>query len=292
MIHSRISFVCFFALSLFTPLLSKAAVIKIISLHSIITEIAQDVGGNKVTVIALIKTDVDPHTFEPTAYDLKYVESANLILASGLGMESYLSKLVQNTNTHSELIALGDLTNLKTSESNKKNPDPHWWQSIDCVIDATNSVADALIRLNPMNAGYFKANAVLKIAQLNELKLWSLNEISKLPLNKRELVTSHDAFTRFADDFKFRVHSIAGLSPESEPNARDIALLIDFIKREKIKTIFIENRINPKITEGIISDTGVRLGAVLYSDGLGSTECQTYISMYKNNVRAIVNGLK
>jgi zinc/manganese transport system substrate-binding protein len=288
----RLSFILLFVLGILAHKACNADPIKIISLNSVITEIVSDVGGDKISVISLIKPDVDPHSFEPTAANLRSAASANLIIASGLGVESYLSKIKENTNYRVELICIGDKLNSSSVDSKKQNLDPHWWQSIDSVIDATNIIADALSRLSPLNSTYFQSQAQLKILKLKELKVWSVNEVSKLPENKRDLVTSHDAFSRFARDFKFRVHPITGLSPEAEPNAKDIASLIDLIRSANIKSVFIENRISPKITEGIIHDTGAQLGGTLYADGLGSKEFSTYESMYRHNVITIVEGLK
>jgi zinc/manganese transport system substrate-binding protein len=263
--------------------------ITIISLHSIITEISKDVGGNKVQVIELIKPDTDPHTFEPSALDLRSSLSADLILASGLGLESYLSKIVSNSNSNAKLLLLGEELN---SWSHSQNQDPHWWQSIDSTILATRIISKTLSSLSSNDSNYFQKQAEIKINNLIELKKWVNNSLNQVQLGNRALVTSHDSFSRFAHDFNFKIYPISGLSPESEPNAKDIASLIDFIRTAHIKTIFVENRINPKITEGIIHDTGCKLGGTLYSDGLGTKECQTYVSMYKHNVNEIVKGLK
>jgi zinc/manganese transport system substrate-binding protein len=267
----------------------NAKELTIVSLHSIITELTKDVGGDKVNVISFIKPDTDPHTFEPSALNLRAASSADLIIASGLGIESYINKIVTNTSTHAKVISLGEEINATLLSQNQ---DPHWWQSIDCVIVATRIIEKSLSSLSPVDRIYFRNRANIKIIDLIKLKAWARTTISQIPLDRRDLVTSHDAFGRFAQDFNFRIHPIAGLSPESEPNAKDIAQLIDFIKKARIKTIFVENRINPKITEGIIHDTDTILGGVLYSDGLGSKECQTYASMYRHNVNTIVDGLK
>jgi len=267
----------------------SAKQITIISLHSIITELTKDVGGDKVQIIELIKPDTDPHSFEPSALDLRRSASADLIIASGLGLESYLNKVVSNSNTRAKLLLLGEEIN---AVSLVQNQDPHWWQSIDSTILAKRIISTTLSSLSPSDSEYFQKQADIKIGDLIKLKIWAANSLARIPLTQRDLVTSHDAFSRFAQDFHFRIHSIAGLSPESEPNAKDIASLIDFIRAAHVKTIFVENRINPKITEGIIHDTDCKLGGILYSDGLGTKECQTYVSMYHHNVNTIVDGLK
>ena len=55
------------------------------------------------------------------------------------------------------------------------------------------------------------------------LKAWAKREVSKLPREKRKLVTSHDAFQYFARDFGFKIYAIEGVSTQDEPSSKKIA---------------------------------------------------------------------
>ena len=108
-----------------------------------------------------------------------------------------------------------------------------------------------------------------------------------------ELVTSHDAFGYFAHDYGFTVHPINGLSTESEADAKHLAGLVDLIRRERIRAIFVESSTNPRLVENILGETGARLGGTLYADGMGpsGSGAETYDSMFRHNVEAIVSAL-
>ena len=81
----------------FTLSTSGADTLKIASFSTMLTEIAQQVGGNHVTVAALLKPGQDPHEYQPTPDDLKEASEANLILLSGKNIEHYLDKVQQAT---------------------------------------------------------------------------------------------------------------------------------------------------------------------------------------------------
>jgi len=68
--------------------------------------------------------------------------------------------------------------------------------------------------------------------------------------------------------------------------------LIDQLKKQNVKTIFVESTLNPKVTGEITRETGAKIGGVLYADGLGQGEASTYAGMIRHNVSTIVDALK
>jgi zinc/manganese transport system substrate-binding protein len=88
------------------------------------------------------------------------------------------------------------------------------------------------------------------------------------------------------------VYAIEGVSTETEPSDRHIAELIDEIKKQQVKAIFLENTLNPKVTVEIIKETGAKIGGTLYADGLGEGDGSTYDRMVRHNISTIVDSLK
>ena len=297
-----ISVVC----GLFSTLSASAAdPLKVASFSTVLTEIAQEVGGNHVSVAGLVKPGQDPHEYEPTPDDLKQVADAKLILLSGKHLEHYLDKVQQATGGKAESLSVGDaLPNLKMKadpdEPQKKAEadrnglidDPHWWNSVVNVEKATTIVRDELIKLDPTNREDYQSNAKSYLAKLGELDKWANRKVAELPRNKRKLVTSHDAFQYLAKDYGFTVYAIEGVSTETEPSDRHIADLIDEIKKQQVKAIFLENTLNPKVTVEITRETGAKIGGTLYADGLGEGDGSTYEGMIKHNITTIVDSLK
>ena len=274
----------------------SAAPLRIVTFSTVLTEIATEVGGPETVVIGLVRPGMDPHTFEPAPDDLRRLAEADLVLASGLGLENNLARAAANSGTRAKIIetgsALDDLA-LYRAGGGRREPDPHWWNSIPATVRVTRRVATALSILRPSAAAGFAARSDAFIARLDALDRWARVQLSVLPPGRRHLVTSHDAFAWWARDYGFVVHPISGISPEAEPNARDLAALIDFIRRERIPAIFVESSVNPTLATAVTRETGARLGGELYADGLSpDPDGSTYERMFRHNIETIVAALK
>jgi len=282
-----------------------ADTLKIASFSTVLTEIAQQVGGSHVNVTGLVVPGQDPHEYQPTPDDLKQAAAAQLILLSGKHIEHYLEKIQQATGGKGVSLSVGDaLPNLKmkadpdepqeiaAADPNGMIDDPHWWNSVSNVEKATLIVRDELIKLDPANRADYEANAKSYLAKLEALDQWAKRKVAELPRNNRKLVTSHDAFQYFSKDYGFRVYAIEGVSTETEPSDRHIAELVDEIKQERVKAIFLESTLNPKVSVEITKETGARIGGTLYADGLGEGDGGTYEGMMKHDITTIVDALK
>jgi ABC-type Zn uptake system ZnuABC Zn-binding protein ZnuA len=285
-------------LALVVPTMSIRAAdkIRVSSFSTILTEIAEQVGGERVAVTGHVKPGVDPHEFEPTPTDLKIVGEAQLILLSAKHMEGYVGKLKESTGTKGALVEVGDgFSSLKMKAENdpdKLVEDPHWWHSVANVQKATKIVRDELTKASPADKQLFADNAAKYLAKLDALQQWSKAEVAKLPRDKRKLVTSHDAFQYFANENGFTIYAIEGISSADMPSSKKVGDIIAVIKAQGVKAIFPESIENPKVLTEITRESGAKTGPALYADGLGDGDATTYEGMYKHNVSAIVNALK
>jgi ABC-type Zn uptake system ZnuABC Zn-binding protein ZnuA len=270
--------------------------IRVSSFSTILTEIAEQVGGDRVAVTGHVKRGVDPHTFEPKPSDLKILGEAQLVLLSAKNLENYVGKLREATGSKHALVEVGNgFASLQAKAENDPGravEDPHWWHSIGNVVKATRIVRDALIKADPADKSVFAANAAKHFARLAALEQWARDKVAELPRDQRKLVTSHDAFQYFARDFGFTIYAIEGVSAEDQPSSKKVAELIAAIKAQGVKAIFLESVENPKVLKTITNETGIKVGGSLYADGLGEGDASTYEGMYKHNVTTIVDALK
>jgi len=264
---------------------ASAAELKVSSFSTILTEIASQVGGGKVSVTGHVKPGMDPHDFEPKAADLKTVSAADLVLVSARHIEGYLGKLREASGGKASVLEVG-------SALPGPADDPHWWHSISNLIRATRIVRDEMSRLQPDEKKSFTANAAAYIDKLEALEKWVKTKVAELPRDRRKLVTNHDSFGYFAKDFGFTVYPIAGVSRNDQPGSRKVAEIVAAIRKQGVKAIFSEDIENPKVIQEITRETGAKLGGSLLSDGLGLKEQGTIEGMFRHNVTTIVEALK
>jgi zinc/manganese transport system substrate-binding protein len=297
-VHSvfRAFCICFLVLST----AKSQAEIKVASFSTVLSEIAQKVGGKNVVVTSLIKPGQDPHEYQLTPGDLSAATASDLVLLSGKGMEqTYLVNLRDALPKRVQVLAVGDqLPSLgKVADKGKEGEkegmqDPHWWNSVAETEKATVVVRDAFIRLDGQHTADYQAAAQAYLAGLKELDSWVKRKIAELPRNQRKLVTSHDAFQYFAKDYGFQIDSIEGLTTDQEPSVSHVTALVAEIKKQGVKAIFLENTLNPKVSVEITRESGAKIGGSLYADGLGPGEGETYAGMFRHNVSTIVDALK
>jgi len=300
-----------------------AAPVRVVTLHSVLTEIVTEVGGPETAVTGLVRPGVDPHTFNPAPSDVRRLVQADIVFFSGFGLEPYLDKLVANSGTKARLVRAADAIPNPVHSScrhahhhhayeeaadepdhesdadhdadeDHEEFDPHWWHGLANVRAVTLQVRDALATLRPEAKAGFEARAAVYLEKIDALAAWAQQEVAVLPAARRCLVTNHDAFGYLVRDYGFTVHPLQGVNPEAEPNARELAELIDFIRREKIPAVFADNTENPKLLAAMIRETGAKLGGTLYADGLGAagTPATTFADMYRHNLGTIVSALK
>lgn len=281
---------------LLTVLLASAglhAELTVASLSTITTDLAKNIGGDRVKVIEVIGSGVDPHEYQPTIRDVRRVADADLVLYTGKGMEGFLAKLCEAAGNKDRFVNVGStIPSITMTEEGAPVEDPHWWHSVENMKRATRIVEDAFEKADPANAAAYGKNAAAYLVSLDELQRWIRVQLAPLPRSKRKLVTSHDALGYFARDYGFTILPVKGVSTGEEPSSKHVKELIGVIRHQGVKAYFLESIESDRTVNQIGSETGARAGGILYSDSLGATEASTYDSMMRHNVTTIVDGLK
>ncbi len=286
-----------FTLSALFAIVAQAK-IKVATLSPLIADLARQVGGDKITVIDLIGTTGNPHSFQPTTKELKKAAGAQLYVASGKGMEPYLPKLKSLVGDSAIVLELGK--NVRSIEISAKSGiyaccpnhihgviDPHWWQSIEGWRKATSTLADQLIKLDPGNKGHYKAMAKNYRAQLAQTHSWAKTQVAMVPKDARILATAHAAFGYFCKDYKFKSIPLRGANSEQASSPQYLAEAITTLQESKARAIFPDESSNPKALQTVSKASGVKLAPKIYSDSHASI-----IGMFQHNVTTITQALK
>jgi manganese/zinc/iron transport system substrate-binding protein len=277
--------------------------LQVVTTTTMITDLLKNIGGDKIDVKGLMGTGVDPHLYKASEGDVGKLYNADVIVYSGLHLEGKLEDVFEKMRQQNKkTIAVSDILDKKTligSEYFASNYDPHIWFDISNWQQITKYVVEELSVLDPENAEVFQSNGILYLEKLSSLKTAIIAEIDKLPIEKRVLVTAHDAFNYFGKAYDFNVVGLQGLSTATEAGVKDVQKLASFIIEKKVKAIFVESSVPKRTIEALVEAVKskgheVKIGGTLFSDALGSdgTEEGSYIGMYKYNVQTIVNSLK
>ena len=277
-----------------TAMPAAARELNVVASFSVLGDIVARVGGDKISLTVLVGPDGDAHTFEPSPKDAKAVAHADLVVVNGLNFEPWMDKLVAASGYKGRVaVASRGIVPREMVEHGRTVPDPHAWQDLANGAVYVHNVAAMLKAASPENAATFEANAASLSKEIADLDRWTHDEISSVPRQKRVVITTHDAFGYFGAAYGVTFKAPEGLSTEAEPSAGSLAGLIDQIKHEKIKALFIENMTDPRLIQTIARETGAEMGGELYSDALSKPggPAPTYPAMFHNNVPKLVSAM-
>ena len=293
----RIICICFLCNNAFAEKIHSTSKIQVIASFSILANIVENIGGNKVVVNSLVGANQDTHGYTLKPSDLRKINQSKLLIINGLGLEGgWLNNLSANANYKGKvIIASAGVHSINMAgdshDGHKHDLDPHIWGDPNLVAQYyVPNIESALISVDPQNKAYYQANAKQYLAQLTELNKWIINKLNAIPENKRIAVTTHDAFAYMARAYKIKFIFAQGVSTDSDASAKDIATLIATIKTNKVKAVFLENMTNNKLINQIAKDSGAVVGGELYSDALSTSAgpASNYISLIKYNVQIML----
>jgi zinc/manganese transport system substrate-binding protein len=290
-------------LMLAVPLSVKAQAqkLKVVASFSILADLTREVAGDRAEITSIVGPNADAHLYRATPNDAKSLAAAQLIVMNGLGFEGFMPRLIASSGSKAVVVtATKGIKPLEVTEKGHDHGhshgkhDPHAWQSIEAAKRYLLNIKEGLIAVDPAARAVYEANAEAAIARLTALDAELRALIASIPVEKRIIITNHDAFGYFGRDFAFQMQSVQGISTEAEPSAKDVARIIREAKAAKARAVFVENMTDPRIAERLAKEAGAKLGGTLYSDALTDEKgpAPTYIAMMRHNVQTLVGALK
>lgn len=285
--------------------------VRVVSSFSIVGEMVQRVGGDRIDHRVLVRANSDSHTYEPTPADGAALAGAALVFQNGLGFEPWLDRLYRASGSTAVRVELAEnLENLRVAGEDDDHGhtaddehghqggdfDPHVWHDLAYAVQMVSVARDALMDADPSNASFYQANAAAYLGELQELDTWVFQQVEALPEDRKRLVTSHDTFGYFARRYGFEIVGTAlgaATTEVADPSAGEIAELVQEIRAAGVPAIFAENVSNPRLMQQIASAAGVRLVDDLYTDALGDrgSPGETFPGLVRHNVTRIVSAL-
>ena len=287
------------------------------------------------------------HEYQLTPSDLKTLSKADVFVVNGLGMETFLTDVV---NQYDEIDILDSSVGIDLIESTHEHDhdhdhddttegeehdhdhddategeehdhdhndatedkghdhdhddctddscghnhsvNPHVWVSISKNIQQVNNIAVELSKIDPDNAAAYRANADEYIAKLETLKEKMHESIDVL--TDKNIITFHEAFPYFAEEFDLNIAGVLELEPNVEPSAKELENIINIVKTQNIKALFIEPQYSPKAAETVARETGAKIYTLdpIVTGEANEAAADDYINKMKENLNALLEALK
>lgn len=280
---------------------AQGAPLSVVATTGMVADAARAVGGDRVSVQALMGPGVDPHAYRQTRTDIVAMTRADLVLAHGLYLEAQLGDFLADLGRSRRVVAVADAlprTALIAHDAYPDKFDPHVWMDPRLWVQVTETVRDALTAAAPADAALFAANAAARGAELGALADYAEATLATVPPAARVLVTAHDAFNYFGAAYGFEVLGVQGISTDSEAGLARIGELVDLLAARDIGAVFVETSVSDRAMRALIEgaqsrDHVVTIGGELYSDAMGpeGTYEGTYPGMIDHNVTTIARAL-
>ncbi len=298
-----------------------AADVTAVASFSILADIVQQVGGDRVAVTTIVGPNADAHVYEPTPADAAAVTRADIFFVNGLGFEGWMDRLVEATGYGGPLVvaSAGVVPHTMAEDEDEDEDeahdhdhddhdhdhdhdhhhdhggvDPHAWQDLANGALYARNVAAGLCDVDAAGCTVYTANADAYAAQLMALDAEIRADVAAIPEARRKVITTHDAFGYFGAAYGVTFLAPEGVSTEAEASAAAVARLITQIREEDVSAVFIENMTDGRLVQQIAAETGTTLGGELYADALSEPggPAAHYIDMLRHNAELLIPAME
>ena len=281
--------------------ISSEKPIRVVTTIGMITDIVQNVGGDRVSATGLMGAGIDPHLYKASEGDVARLAGADLIFYNGLHLEGKMAGVLERMQDQVKTVAVThdiDRGILLAPPEFEGAYDPHVWFDVTLWMKAVERVRDTLIELDKDSAELYRANTESYLAQMEELHDYVMQQAERVSPDQRVLVTAHDAFNYFGRAYGFEVRGLQGISTAAEAGTADVQALVQFIVERRIPAMFVETSVPRRSIEAVQAAVkakgfSVEIGGQLFSDAMGAsgTPEGTYLGMVRHNIDTIVGSL-
>ena len=293
-------------------------------------DFASKIGGDKAKVINMIPAGVEPHDWEPSTADIVNLETADIFIYNGAGMEHWTEKIVETivrddlvvceaasgidlllgehdheheheeeTDESHEAEEIAESHETEESEESHEDHDhgeydPHIWLAPKLAKAQMENIKNAFVEADPENKAYYEANFATYGAKFDALDEEFHHSLEEVEEQNRHIVVSHEAFAYLCEAYHLEQLGIQGVDADSEPDPKKMAEIADFVKTHNVRVIFTEELISSKVAESIAKETGASILQLNPIEGLSQEQLdagEDYFSIMNKNLEALKEAL-
>lgn len=275
--------------------------LQVVGDFTIISDIAQKVGGDRVEVYNVIPQGEEPHEWDPSPNDMKNTADADVFFYFGWNLEgldsdksNWVYKMLNAADKDKDddnVFALSDgidQLELHTKEF-AGTPNPHGFNTPKNGITMVENARDAYIEIDPDHKEVYEENAEKLLKQLEDLDQQYTEKISAIPKKERILMTSERSFQYIANQYGLKEGFIWERDGENVGTPEQVKNAIEFVKENKPNALFVEYTSDKRPMNTVSEETGVPVAGSLYSEDLG--EADNYVDYLQHNLSTIIDGL-
>ena len=238
--------------------------------------LASEIGKEKIAVTNITPVGIEPHDYEPTARDMAEIHKARILILNGGGFESWSGKIQNDIN---------NVFVLEAAKGQTVGNDVHVWLSPELAKKESEAILAGLIQIDPANRDYYTDNALTLEGKLN--KLMEDYKRGLASCQSRKIITSHAAFGYLTREFGLTQVAISGISPDEEPSTKQLAEVTRVAREDKVKYIFFERLVSPKLAEVIAEEVGVETLVLDPIEGISDNDMErgaNYLTIMEENL--------
>ena len=285
-----------------TPIASATApndTYHVVTTTSIFADLAKMALGDSAHIESIVPAGADVHTFEPSPSDVEKIQSADLIIANGLGLDGWIESLIDAAGkSEADILLLGEGLDKESGWIYLSNAealgaaDPHIWLDPKGAALYVQRIADRVSADAPHLAQRIAGSSADGIQKIADIDQELTGQFAAIDPSRRKIVTMHDAFGYFARAYAIDIVGVAVASPGQDPSAQEIRALIDAIRAAGVTALFSEVQLPSKVLDQIAAETGTTVLQDLYSDALGAPPADSYLGVMRTNADAILGALR
>lgn len=268
------------------------------------------IGKDKVNVINMVPSGMEPHDWEPAPKDITGLAKADLFIYNGAGMEGWVEKVLGSISNYN-LVAVetskeitlektnhthqhdDETTNLTDHSHGNVEYDPHVWLNPMNAKIQMKAIKDGLVQVDPENKEYYEENFKFYALKLDELDRKYREAAASF--SRKEIVVSHEAYGYLCSAYGLEQIALDGISSDSETTAKKMKEIIDFIDAHDVKAVFYDGLSSPKVVNTIAEHTGIRTAVLNPLEGISEQDLQAgkdYFSVMEENLKALSDALQ
>ena len=239
------------------------------------------------------------HDFQMTTADMKKAETADAFLINGAGMEGFLDKIsdqlpelpVIDSSTGIPLIASGEDHHHDGGEGHdhdQEDYNPHLWVSITNCMEQVRNLSEGIIALDPEHEAEYRENTETYLEKLSALRDKMHSALDHV--KNKDIITFHEAFPYFAEEFGLHIAAVINREPDSQPSAKELADTIRLVRETGVKALFVEPLYPETSADIIAAETGAQV-YVLDPAVSGKWDKNAYLTAMESNLQVLAQAL-